>query len=92
MIELLISIFPYFYTDFYIDMNTFQSNSKKGSGEQAAGQYQLSELELPTKRINGMGGPFSSASPGKSVLADMIYSLELVKLICNPALNPKLIQ
>ncbi|CAB3373530.1 Hypothetical predicted protein [Cloeon dipterum] len=67
----------------------FKSNSKKDNAGQGAGQYQLSELELPTKRINGLGGPYSSASPGKSVLADMIYSLELfwnsfVQLFCSP--------
>ncbi|XP_059473712.1 synaptic vesicle glycoprotein 2B-like [Neocloeon triangulifer] len=65
----------------------FKSNSKKGA--EGAGQYQLSELELPTKRINGLGGPYASSSPGKSVLADMIYSLELfwnsfVQLFCSP--------
>ncbi|XP_067003158.2 synaptic vesicle glycoprotein 2B [Anabrus simplex] len=38
-------------------------------------QYQLSELELPSKRPNtrGMSAP---SSPGKSVLADMTYSIE----------------
>jgi hypothetical protein len=56
-----------------------QSNSRKGTGVANGGQYQLSELELPTKRIGALGGgPFSPSSPGKSVLADMTYSIEMV--------------
>ncbi|KAJ8868598.1 hypothetical protein PR048_030136 [Dryococelus australis] len=39
-------------------------------------QYQLSELELPSKRPAGRGLS-SPPSPGKSVLADMIYSIEM---------------
>ncbi|PSN45332.1 hypothetical protein C0J52_18069 [Blattella germanica] len=42
----------------------------------AHAQYQLSELELPSKRPSGRGLS-SPPSPGKSVLADMIYSIEM---------------
>ncbi|XP_049807229.1 synaptic vesicle glycoprotein 2B-like [Schistocerca nitens] len=41
----------------------------------AHAQYQLSELELPSKRPSGRGLS-SPPSPGKSVLADMTYSIE----------------
>nr|CAD7405370.1 unnamed protein product [Timema poppensis] len=43
----------------------------------AHAQYQLSELELPSKRPTGRGMS-SPPSPGKSVLADMTYSIEMV--------------
>ena len=43
----------------------------------AHAQYQLSELELPSKRPSGRGLS-SPPSPGKSVLADMTYSIEMV--------------
>ncbi|KDR10619.1 synaptic vesicle glycoprotein 2B-like [Zootermopsis nevadensis] len=42
----------------------------------AHAQYQLSELELPSKRPSGRGLS-SPPPPGKSVLADMIYSIEM---------------
>ncbi|KAF4527248.1 hypothetical protein B566_EDAN015921 [Ephemera danica] len=42
--------------------------------------YKLSELELPTKRAAGLGG-YSPGSPGKSVLADMTYSIEMVGMV-----------
>ncbi|KAJ9598659.1 hypothetical protein L9F63_010674, partial [Diploptera punctata] len=42
----------------------------------AHAQYQLSELELPSKRPSGRGLS-SPPSPGKSVLADMTYSIEM---------------
>lgn len=44
----------------------------------AHAQYQLSELELPSKRPSGRGLS-SPPPPGKSVLADMIYSIEMVR-------------
>lgn len=42
----------------------------------AHAQYQLSELELPSKRPSGRGVS-STPPPGKSVLADMTYSIEM---------------
>jgi len=44
----------------------------------AHAQYQLSELELPSKRpsVRGLSSP---PPPGKSVLADMTYSIEMVR-------------
>jgi hypothetical protein len=44
----------------------------------AHAQYQLSELELPSKRPSGRGVS-STPPPGKSVLADMTYSIEMVR-------------
>jgi hypothetical protein len=44
----------------------------------AHAQYQLSELELPSKRPSGRGLS-SPPPPGKSVLADMTYSIEMVR-------------
>lgn len=44
----------------------------------AHAQYQLSELELPSKRPSSHG-LCSTPPPGKSVLADMTYSIEMVR-------------
>lgn len=50
-----------------------KNNARKGA---TGAQYQLSELELPTKRPRGLAPP--SPSNHTSVLADIIYSIEMV--------------
>lgn len=54
---------------------------KKNNARQGAtgAQYQLSELELPTKRPRGLAPP--SPSNHTSVLADIIYSIEMVNIL-----------
>ncbi|KAG7210355.1 hypothetical protein KM043_011891 [Ampulex compressa] len=49
-----------------------KNNARKGA---AGAQYQLSELELPTKRPRGLAPP--SPTNHTSVLADIIYSIEM---------------
>lgn len=49
-----------------------KNNTRKGA---TGAQYQLSELELPTKRPRGLAPP--SPSNHTSVLADIIYSIEM---------------
>ncbi|XP_043506088.1 synaptic vesicle glycoprotein 2C-like [Polistes fuscatus] len=49
-----------------------KNNARKGA---AGAQYQLSELELPTKRPRGLAPP--SPSTHTSVLADIMYSIEM---------------
>lgn len=52
---------------------------KNNARKSATGtQYQLSELELPTKRPRGLAPP--SPSNHTSVLADIIYSIEMVNI------------
>jgi hypothetical protein len=53
----------------------------------ANSQYQLSELELPSKRPSGRG-VCSTPPPGKSVLADMTYSIEMVRHIAGYWITP----
>ncbi|KOX79617.1 Synaptic vesicle glycoprotein 2B [Melipona quadrifasciata] len=49
-----------------------KNNTRKGA---TGAQYQLSELELPTKRPRGLAPP--SPTNHTSVLADIIYSIEM---------------
>ncbi|XP_060828226.1 synaptic vesicle glycoprotein 2B-like isoform X1 [Bombus pascuorum] len=49
-----------------------KNNTRKGA---TGAQYQLSELELPTKRPRGLAPP--SPTNHTSVLADIIYSIEV---------------
>lgn len=67
----------------------FQRIYKKNNARKSATgtQYQLSELELPTKRPRGLAPP--SPSNHTSVLADIIYSIEMVN-ISEKFLNYKL--
>ena len=53
-----------------------KNNTRRGA---AGAQYQLSELELPTKRPRGLAPP--SPSNHTSVLADIIYSIEMVNIL-----------
>lgn len=52
-----------------------KNNARKGA---TGAQYQLSELELPTKRPRGLAPP--SPSNHTSVLADIMYSIEMVNI------------
>ncbi|XP_076241960.1 synaptic vesicle glycoprotein 2B isoform X2 [Calliopsis andreniformis] len=64
-----------------------KNNARKGA---AGAQYQLSELELPTKRPRGLAPP--SPTNHTSVLADIMYSIEMfwnsfVELFVSPHLR-----
>ncbi|KYN14381.1 Synaptic vesicle glycoprotein 2B [Trachymyrmex cornetzi] len=68
-----------------------KNNARKGA---TGAQYQLSELELPTKRPRGLAPP--SPSNHTSVLADIIYSIEMfwnsfLELFATPHLRVTLV-
>ncbi|XP_011861460.1 PREDICTED: synaptic vesicle glycoprotein 2B-like isoform X2 [Vollenhovia emeryi] len=68
-----------------------RNNARKGA---TGTQYQLSELELPTKRPRGLAPP--SPSNHTSVLADIIYSIEMfwnsfLELFATPHLHVTLV-
>ncbi|KAK2577228.1 hypothetical protein KPH14_003374 [Odynerus spinipes] len=68
-----------------------KNNARKGA---AGAQYQLSELELPTKRPRGLAPP--SPSTHTSVLADIMYSVEMfwnsfLELFATPHLHVTLV-
>lgn len=68
-----------------------KNNARKGA---TGAQYQLSELELPTKRPRGLAPP--SPSSHTSVLADIIYSIEMfwnsfLELFATPHLRVTLV-
>lgn len=68
-----------------------KNNARKGA---TGAQYQLSELELPTKRPRGLAPP--SPSNHTSVLADIMYSIEMfwnsfLELFATPHLRVTLV-
>lgn len=64
---------------------------KNNARKSATGtQYQLSELELPTKRPRGLAPP-SPCNNHTSVLADIIYSIEMVNIPEKDLLNNHII-
>lgn len=62
-----------------------KNNTRKGA---TGAQYQLSELELPTKRPRGLAPP--SPTNHTSVLADILYSIEMVRARVPCTLYPKI--